>query len=245
MPSIEFSPIYHPIFEALAYFVGFRVFLWGRKKQQGVVLDTQLWIWLAVGAILGAALGSKVVFWLQDPITLGENWRELRTWMAGKTVVGGFLGGVLGVEITKKLHGISQATGDVFVGPMTLGLILGRLGCFFAGLSDRTYGLPSAMPWAIDFGDGIPRHPTQLYEIIFLLGFWFALKGLGDLPRQGDRFKLWMMGYLVFRLLVEWIKPMPFAYAGVVSGIQLACLAGLGYYLPHSWRILRVRKPHP
>ena len=32
-----------------------------------------------------------------------------------------------------------------------------------------SYGLPSNVPWALDFGDGIARHPTQLYDIAFVL----------------------------------------------------------------------------
>ena len=47
--------------------------------------------------------------------------------------------------------------------------------CFLAGLHDDTYGLPTAAPWGMDFGDGIPRHPTQLYEIAVVLPLGLAL----------------------------------------------------------------------
>ncbi len=48
------------------------------------------------------------------------------------------------------------------------GLAVGRIGCHLAGLTDGTHGDPSSLPWAVDFGDGIPRHPVNLYEVIFL-----------------------------------------------------------------------------
>ncbi len=75
------------------------------------------------------------------------------------------LGGLIGVEIGKKYAGVTESTGDRFVMPILVGLIIGRIGCFIAGLHDDTYGNPTALPWGIDFGDGIPRHPTQLYDI--------------------------------------------------------------------------------
>lgn len=50
------------------------------------------------------------------------------------------------------------------------------------------------------------------------------------LVREGDQFRLFMVLYLSFRLLIESIKPMPFAYLGLISGIQVLCILGLLYY---------------
>jgi phosphatidylglycerol:prolipoprotein diacylglycerol transferase len=44
-------------------------------------------------------------------------------------------------------------------------------GCFFSGLTDHTHGCPTAVPWGHDFGDGVPRHPVQLYESAAMAGF--------------------------------------------------------------------------
>ena len=46
---------------------------------------------------------------------------------------------------------------------------------------------------------------------------------------NGARFKLFMVGYLFFRLAVETIKPQPIIALGL-STIQWACVAGLLYY---------------
>lgn len=61
------------------------------------------------------------------------------------------------------------STGDLYAIPLALGIAIGRVGCFLTGLPDNTYGTATALPWGINFGDGIPRHPTQLYEVLFLL----------------------------------------------------------------------------
>lgn len=114
---------------------------------------------------------------------------------------------MIGVEITKKIIGVNRATGDVFVYPLIMGTAVGRIGCFLTGLSDRTYGIATNLPWGIDFGDGIPRHPTQLYEIIFLLSLIVVLQVRSRYHRQeGELFKFYMVSYLSFCLLIDFIK---------------------------------------
>ena len=87
--------------------------------------------------------------------------------LGGKTIVGGLHGGWAGVELAKWRLGIRHSTGDVFVFPLIFGMSVGRIGCFLTGLPDHTYGNHTSLPWAVNFGDG-PRHPTQLYDIVFL-----------------------------------------------------------------------------
>ncbi|WJH35929.1 prolipoprotein diacylglyceryl transferase [Paenibacillus sp. CC-CFT747] len=115
-------------------------------------------------------------------------------------------------------------------------MAIGRMGCFLTGLSDHTYGTPTGWWTGVDFGDGIPRHPTQLYEIAFLLGLAAVIayikgsirRGKARLP-SGALFQLFMTGYLLFRFLVDFIKPTPHPFTGL-NNVQLACLAGLVYY---------------
>ncbi len=112
-----------------------------------------------------------------------------------------------------------------------LALAIGRIGCHFAGLDDGTQGLPSALPWAVDFGDGIPRHPVNLYEILLLGGTALLLRKLeknGPLA-DGLRFKIFMIVYLAWRFVAEWLKPAWYFPFGL-SSIQIAALAGLIYY---------------
>ena len=113
-------------------------------------------------------MGSKLLAWAEAGPAF---WRLMRTRKHGsarKTIVGGLLGGWAGVELAKRLMRIRHSTGDAFVFPLILGMAIGRVGCFLTGLSDNTCGLPTRLPWGIDFGDGLPRHPAQLYDIVFL-----------------------------------------------------------------------------
>ncbi len=230
----------HLIFETLAYFVGFRIFLKQRQKLGSSVglVEGDDGLWLTIGAILGAALGCKLVAWLYDPLSSFGNFPDPVALMQGKTVVGGLLGGLVGVEVIKKMLCYRHSTGDLFVVPCLAGIIIGRIGCFLSGLSDRTHGIATSVLWAWDYGDGIMRHPTQIYEIIFAGLLWYILAKIRNrLPLVGDQFKCFMLAYLSFRLAVDSIKPIPWLYLEYFSGIQLACIAGLIYYARHGIRI--------
>jgi len=149
--------------------------------------------------------------------------------MAGKTIVGGLIGGLIAVEAIKRRLGILRRTGDLFAIPLCIGIAIGRIGCFLSGLSDDTYGIATGLPWGIDFGDGIRRHPVQLYEIVWLgvLAIWLAW--LARKPhREGDLFKGFMLGYFGFRLAIDFLKP-GVTFAGLTS-IQWACVMMLLYY---------------
>ena len=186
---------------------------------------------VSVGALVGALLGAKLLVALQHLNLLGTDWRMfLLVLLQGKTIVGALLGGLIGVEVTKQHIGVRRSTGDSFVYPVLFGMVLGRVGCFLTGLSDRTYGIATTLPWGVDFGDGISRHPTQLYEVAFLLLLFLALKGHEKRPRkEGDLFKFYMIAYLSFRFFVDFIKP-EFRPVLGLSAIQMACLGGLIYY---------------
>jgi len=195
---------------------------------------------LIAGAILGAAIGARLSWWLQDPMTASANFPDVLALMQGKSIIGGLLGGVLGVEIAKWRMGVHESTGDAFVVPIIVALIIGRIGCHLTGLSDHTAGLPSTQPWARDFGDGIARHPTALYEIVFLLLWAGVIAAVAPrLRERGDRFRLLMLGYLAFRGTIESLKPLPFAYPFGLSGLQWLSLVGIVYYLRSMPRMLR------
>jgi len=191
-----------------------------------------------VGLLIGAAIGNKLVFLIERPDVVLAMWRSGALLFPGQSVVGGLLGGLIGVEIAKKLTGQTRSTGDAMVLPIAVGLAIGRIGCFLAGLHDDTYGLPTSAPWGVDFGDGIPRHPTQLYEIAVVLPLGLALHR-ARLPTPGLAFKLFLSAYLLWRFAVEFLKPVPVAYPLGLSGIQWTCLVALALYLPLTLRATR------
>jgi len=115
-------------------------------------------------------VGAKLLFLLEDPrLTLSNLHDPDYLINGGKTIVGALAGGLIAVELIKRYIGLRTSTGDLYAIPLALGIAIGRIGCFLTGLPDNTYGTASSLSWAINFGDGIPRHPTQLYETAFLL----------------------------------------------------------------------------
>jgi prolipoprotein diacylglyceryltransferase len=236
--SIRIHP--HWVFESLAYLIGFRFYL-RMRAQTGDHLDSDQRMWIVAATIAGGAIGSKVLYWFTDPMLTVSNWNNLYYLMAGKTIVGGLIGGLIAVEWTKRRLGITRRTGDLFAVPLAVGIAVGRIGCFLSGLQDQTYGKATSLPWGVDFGDGIARHPTQLYEFLWLglLAYWLHI--IRKRPQsEGDLFKGFMIGYLGFRLLVDFLKP-EVSLAGLTA-IQWACLAMLVYYRRDLLNLLRFKE---
>ena len=220
----------HGIFEAIGIFIAFRYYLWLKKRHVDPIPRDHR-IWIVIAAALGSVFGSRLLGAMEDIPAWLSSPNHLAYFWGNKTLVGGLLGGLIAVELTKMILHQKQKSGDLFVFPLLLGMIIGRIGCFTAGVYEETYGLPTRFPWAMDLGDHIYRHPVVLYEIIFLIGLAILLKQLSkriDLD-QGALFKIMLMAYLSFRFLLDFIKPgwRPLAGLGM---IQLCCLLGLLYY---------------
>ncbi len=221
----------HLVFELLAYFIGFNYYLYLKKAADDAITSEQR-LWIIIGGALGAAIFSKLLGFLEHPELIALSQQSIIYLFASKTIVGGLLGGLLGVEIAKKLLGVQHSSGDLFCFPLILGILIGRIGCFLSGIEDGTHGLPTDFILGMNLGDGIPRHPTALYEILVLMLIWLFLKSAKKrlALAEGSLFKLFMMSYLSWRLGVEFIKPV-YQYEPLgLSAIQLACLIGLIYY---------------
>jgi prolipoprotein diacylglyceryltransferase len=232
-PQMRFAlhplPALHPVFETLGYAIGFAVYRRARSRVADPLQDDQRWSILAAAAI-GALLGTRVLGILEQLPRLQPFTWYILLLPGGKTIVGGLLGGWLMVEIIKGFAGIHTRTGDLFALPLCVGIAVGRIGCFLAGLSDDTFGKPTALPWGVDFGDGIPRHPTQLYEIAFLLALACVLAYLKRQPhREGGLFRIFIVAYLLFRFAMDFLKPQPLVFG--LNYIQWACLAALSMLL--------------
>ncbi len=223
----SFIPV-HFVCETLAYVIGYRYYVYLRAHIRDPI-NTEDRLIIFIGAAVGALIGSHLVGVLENPNLLSQF--NLVYLMGNKTIVGGMLGGLIGVELTKKRIRVTVSSGDLMVYPLILAMIIGRIGCFLAGLTDGTYGIPSALPWAINFGDGIRRHPTNLYEILFWVLLLIILKSVDTKYRfsDGSKFKVFLSGYLIFRFAIEFIKPDYFFSFGL-SVIQLICIAGILYY---------------
>jgi phosphatidylglycerol:prolipoprotein diacylglycerol transferase len=203
--------------------------LLGRRAQSGLRATRFEKAVLAFGAFCGAMIGAKFAILLVDP---RASTRLADMLDGGKTILGGLLGGYFGVELAKWSLGLRLKTGDSYAGPVAASVAVGRLGCFVGGCC---YGLPTALPWGVDFGDGVPRHPTQLYEAAFhaVMAFLlFKFRAEGRYPRQ--LMKLYVLSYLVYRFLTEFIRPEPRLFEGF-TGYQLLAAAMLPLFV-YLWK---------
>jgi prolipoprotein diacylglyceryltransferase len=218
----------HALFESLAYAVGFAVYRWRRNRRGDALPDPRRWTVIAAAAV-GAVVGSKVLFWIEDPLRTAASWRDPAYLIGGKTIVGGLIGGLIAVEAVKWLVGERRSTGDLFAVPLCVGIAVGRIGRWLAGPGDQTWGRPTAGLLGVDGGDGVPRHCLPLYEIAFVAALGVVLARFERRgPRSGDVFGAFMAGYFAFRLGIEWLKDAP-RFAGL-SAIQWASAATLVYY---------------
>lgn len=173
---------------------------------------------IGLGAFCGSMIGAKLPFALADwpGLVSGRAWAE-----NGKTLVFGMVGGYAGVELAKAILRVKTKTGDGFAVPVAGAVAVGRLGCFAAGCC---HGVATRLPWGVDFGDGVRRHPTQLYEAAFHA---FAALVLAVLGRRGvfrgQLIKVYILAYLAYRFATEFLRPEP-ALALGLTGYQWACL---------------------
>jgi phosphatidylglycerol---prolipoprotein diacylglyceryl transferase len=137
-----------------------------------------------------------------------------------RSIEGAIFGAVFGVEIYKRFAGVTARTGARFAAPLAIGIVVGRFGCFFSGIDDFTYGTPTCLPWAHDFGDGVPRHPAPLYESAAMAAFlcFYLISVIRDrrwIMENG--LYLAVLWYAAQRFLWEFVKP----YAPVLGPLTL------------------------
>jgi prolipoprotein diacylglyceryltransferase len=174
---------------------------------------------LFFGAGLGAVLFGSANLWLSGQPGIA------------RSIEGAIAGGIVAIELYKRRARIHARTGARFALPLAVGVAVGRLGCYFAGMDDFTYGTPTTLPWGHDFGDGILRHPVQLYEsaTMALFAIVYIVRA-----RRGDRFMIENGFYLsvgfyaVQRFVWEFFKPYA-AVLGPLTLFQLLCAALLAY----------------
>ena len=183
----------------------------------------------AAGATIGAYLFGSANLWLGGIAGVG------------RSIVGALAGAIVAIELLKWRTGLRGSTGLRLVAPLAAAIAVGRLGCFFAGLDDMTYGTPTALPWGIDFGDGIRRHPVQLYEAAAMAAFlalFVALLRRGDAAVRRAGFYLFVAVYALQRFAWEFMKPYA-TVAGPLNVFHMLSLALVAYALVFACRELR------
>lgn len=189
----------------------------GRHRRQ--------YYFLQVVTILGAIAGAKFSVLFGDagwPLREAPDWREL-LW-SGRSITGALILGFLAAEVAKPIIGYPMPPNDRFAAVLPFSIGLGRVGCLVSGCC-------GGVPWngwcAIHDHDGVLRHPTQAYEMLFQFGigvlFLFLVKrGL----LFGHLFSIYLMGYGTFRFFTEFLRDTP-KFFGALSGYQVLALVML------------------
>ena len=228
---------------ALGHHVGFDLMAWSAGVASGVAV----YRWRLVERhqpIMRRVGGGYFVALFVGCVAGGLGFGTANLWLSGvhevgRSILGALAGGVAAVEVYKRNKGISGSTGAVFAVPLLIGIAVGRIGCFVTGLPDHTFGLPAELPWAVDHGDGVQRHPVQLYESAVCAALAVALLLAMKARRPWalrNGFYFVVIGYCVQRFALEFLKP----YAALVATMNLfhfLCIVLIGYGLI-MWRTL-------
>ena len=181
---------------------------------------------LVIGAVAGGYGAGTLNLWLSGEPGLG------------RSIVGALAGAITAIEIFKWRKGIRGSTGLIFVPAFATSVVIGRIGCYLSGLEDNTYGLPTTLPWGHDFGDGVFRHPVQLYESLSMLLF-LAVALILLAWRQPffmrNGFYIMVLVYSAQRFIWEFLKP----YGPIVGPFNLFHFICAGLCCYSIWMIGR------
>jgi len=187
-------------------------------------LDEEFAADIVIAGVVGGLVGAKIWY-----VVLTGEWDALLR-RGGFVWYGGFLGATAAILLNSWRRRVPlRFTADICAAPLALGYALGRVGCF---LVNDDYGIPSSLPWAMKFPQGLPPttvanltamgvtfppgtdplqvvavHPTQIYEtVLMVLAFWWMWRRRDHRHATG-----WMLGcYLVLagleRFLVEFLR---------------------------------------
>jgi prolipoprotein diacylglyceryltransferase len=216
----------HFIFDILAYSLGawlsWKVFIPPHQLFANENIRYSYYTALSIGVFLGAvSMASLNIYYSlsTDKIILG------------KSILGAIVGAIIAIEIFKKYLNIQGSTGAYFVPSLVIGIMIGRLGCFFSGLEDYTYGIETQIFLGYDFGDGVLRHPVQLYEAFAMAVFFSYVLytyNTNILHFKKYIFYEFVLFYAFSRFIWEFLKP----YASIFLGLnifQIFCLGLIGY----------------
>lgn len=223
MPIVSVHLVFDLLASATAVTVTWLVYRWrlcdrvGLIERAGPGYAAALLIGAAVG---GYGLGTANLFLSGQP-------------GVGRSIIGALLGAIVAIEGFKLARGLRGSTGLIFVPGLCATIVIGRIGCLLTGVADFTYGTPTNVAWAWDFGDGIPRHPVPLYESaamgIFLLVTVIALRRRSPLFLRNG-FYFMTAWYAVQRYGWEFLKPYGTVWGGHTV-FQLAAVVLLVYSL--------------
>ena len=205
--------------------------------------------WLLLGGVLGARLLYIATYWRES--FAGQPWTEVFMIQRGGLVYyGGLIGSSIAVILFARVKKLPLwILADVLAPSIALGSMFGRLGCLMNGCC---YGRSCDLPWAIRFPEshstqGLPVHPTQLYDALLNLALYLGLEWLYRRRKfDGQIFALYLLCYAVARSIVEAFRG-DYNDAHQHHGFTPAHLLSLGIFVAGVFLffLLRGRKSSP
>ncbi len=185
----------------------------GKEVQDSIY---QLGFYVMLSGILGARVFYVVTHWAEFSANITD---VIKIWQGGLVFYGGLIGALVGFYVwnrSKPFAADWKQVTDWIAPSLAFGHALGRLGCFAAGCC---YGKVTDEPWGVTFLNpdslaplGIPLHPTQIYESIFLILLGcFLLRRLSKTHQDPNRkrgaiFIEYLLIYSVGRFLIEFLR---------------------------------------
>lgn len=217
-------------------------------------------------AVIGGILGAKLYYILLNWPRLLEDPRSLLLARGGLVWYGGFILATALVvwEIRRSKLPLGKMA-DVVAPALALAYAVGRIGCFLVGddwgrPTDSWVGIafPQGMPptrvdiieqqFGIEvdpalvekYGQIVPVHPTQLYEIGMSTLIFFLLWRIRDHRHTaGWLFMLWLVLAGFERFLVEFFRAKDDRFIGVLTLAQVISLAIVAVGIVGSLRLRR------
>ena len=177
-----------------------------------------------VGARLFDVLSNWQSYW-QQPLQI------IAFKPQGFAIYGGLvLSAAVGVAACRLVRLDPWRLADASAPALGLGIAVARVGCFLNGCC---YGLPTSLPWGVNFAPGseayayqhlnlyvlttlqaVPRlqplHPTQLYELLAgLIGALLAASVLRRKFFDGAAFLIFVIWFTIFRYFNNYLRVSP------------------------------------
>ena len=217
------------------------LFLEMKRLQYDTEIASDIIFWSAVGGVLGAKiyyLIENLDRTIQDPMGMIFSG-------SGLVFLGGLIGSIICVSVILKNRNLPWYTfADIIAPLIMIGYAIDRLGCFLVG---DDYGLPSSLPWAVSFPEGLPPttissfaayypwidtsginsevfkvHPTQLYEsAVGILLFFFLWSRRKKNQRAGTMFFSYLLLAGIERFSIEFLRTNEKYLFDTFSGAQM------------------------
>lgn len=227
----------------LVYVIGFLLALFvlikAAEKKQIKRLNKELAydyiFWLMISSIVGGRLFFELIYnfmsFMKNPLQF------FYIWQGGMSFHGGVIGAIIATYyFTRKYKIRFYDIADTLVLPFSFILIFGRIANFING---ELWGTITNVPWCVDFGDKLCRHPSQLYEAAKNVVIFSILSYMKNLKlRKGTLFWSFIGMYGLFRFLVTFTRVAEYYFLGIGIGqwLSLLMVPVAGYMLYRIYR---------